>query len=342
MSRSLLPLLLVLLAACEVTLDDEPEEVEGDPRFGSSSERCVVPSSASVKFSLTYPEGVYLISADAGLGIALLGDDDPCSELVAGGSTERPPVRLLDFTAEEREQGLVTEDGFRLELVPVSGFVVGGQGYLFYEKTLQRDIFEVVRIGVGVARLPFAGPAERLAPKRFISEPTLLWLDSRGGRAGSALLGSDGLVYVYDTFIQSEWNHQTFVARVTPDQVADPAAYRYFGEDEWVDTPERARPLLFGFTSLSIVHNAYLDRYVFLFPGVLSDTVNGRIADSPWGPFGKIQPLYEGTPPTDFWIRDVAGHEAFASADGRTLLTSYYTTPIDEPAGLRLVDVTLR
>ena len=342
MSRPFLLLLLVLLAACEVTLDDEPEELEGDPRFGTSRERCVVPSSASVKFSLSYPEGVYLISADAGLGIALQRDDDPCSELVAGGSTERPPVRLLDFTAEEREQGLVTEDGFRLMLVPVSGFVVDGQGYLFYEKNLQRDIFEVVRIGVGVARLPFAGPAERLSPKRFISEPTLLWLDSRGGRAESALLGKDGLVYVYDTFIQSEWSLQTFVARVLPERVADPAAYRYFGDDEWVDTPERGRPLLVGLPSLSVVHNAYLDRYVFLFPGVLSDTVIGLIADSPWGPFGEMQPLYEGTPPTDLWIRDVTGHQAFGGADGRTLLTSYYTAPGDEPAGLRLVDVTLR
>ena len=243
------------------------------------------------------------------------------------------PCALLDFTAEEREQGLATEDGYRLALVPLSGFVVDGQGYLYYEKSLERGVFDVVRIGVGVARLPFAGPAERLSPKRFISEPTLLWLDSRGGRAGSALLGKDGLAYVYDTFIQSEWSLQTFVARVSPDQVADPAAYRYFGDDEWVDTPERARPLLVGLTSLSVVHNPYLDRYVFLFPGLLSDTVIGRIADFPWGSFGEMQPLYEGTPPTDFWIRDVAAHQAFASADGRTFLTSYYTAPPDEPAG---------
>jgi hypothetical protein len=283
-----------------------------------------------------------MISADAGLGIPLLSDDDPCTALATGGGNEPAPVHLLDFTAEEREQGLVTEDGFRLVLVPVSGFVVDGQGYLFYEKNLQRDIFEVVRIGVGVARLPFAGPAERLSPKRFISEPTLLWLDSRAGRAASALLAKDGLVYVYDAFIQSEWNLLTFVARVSPEQVADPAAYRYFADDEWVDTPERGRPLLSGLASLSVVHNAYLDRYIFLSPGFLSDTVFGRIADSPWGPFGAIQPLYEGTPPTDFWIRDLAGHQAFASADGRTLLTSYYTAPSDEPAGLRLVDVTFR
>jgi hypothetical protein len=335
-------LLVLLLAACEVTLDDEPEEVEGDPRFGSSKERCVIPSSASVKFSLNYPEGVYLISADAGLGFALLGDDDPCQELVAGGSVERPAVRLLDFTAEEREQGLATEDGYRLVLAPLSGFLVDGQGYLFYEKSLQRDIFDVVRIGVGVARLPFAGPAERLSPKRFISEPTLLWLDSRAGRAGSALLGKDGLAYVYDTFVQSEWDFETFVARVSPDEVADPTAYRYLGDDEWVDTPERRRPLLQGMTSLSVVHNQYLDRYLFVFPELLSDTVIGQTADFPWGSFGKMERLYEGTAPTDFWIRDVAGHQAFASADGRTFLTSYYTAPPDEPAGLRLVDVTLR
>jgi hypothetical protein len=124
--------------------------------------------------------------------------------------------------------------------------------------------------------------------------------------------------------------------------VADPAAYEYFGDDGWEETPERGRRLLSGITSLSVVRNAYLDRYVFLYPAPLSDTVIGQIADFPWGPFAQVTPLYEGTAPTDFWIRDVAAHEGFGSADGRRFLTSYYTAPPTEPAGLRLVDVTLR
>ena len=341
-ARSLALLLLLGLAGCEVTLDDEPADVEGDPRFASSRERCVVPTPASVRFSLDYPEGVYLISGDTGAGIALPVGTDPCAELGSAGTAGFPAVSLLDFTEQEREAGLETPDGYRLMLVPLSGFVSAGEGFLFYEKRLQKSVFEVRRVGVGVARLPFGEPAERLLPNRYPSEPTLLWFDSRGGRASSAVLGRDGLAYVYDVLKLSQWDFVTYVSAVKPEQIDEPEAYRYHSDIDWASTPELTEPVLTGAQSLSVVHHEHLDAYVFIFPALLDNTVIGMIADNPWGPFGEMQPLYEGTPPSQFWIRDVAAHAGLQAAEDRRLVTSYYTSPLDEPAGLRLVDVALR
>lgn len=329
------------LSACEVRLDDKAPELPGDERFSHSSERCAVASPASVSFSLAFPEGNYLISADTGAGFALPGDADPCALLdgASGGASE--PVPLLEFTPEELEAGLENPDGYRLSLVPRSGFVAGGEGFLFYEKLLSRGVFEILRIGIGVAKLRFGEPAVRLTPNRFISEPTLLWLESRPGRAASAVLGADGLAYVYNVFPRGQFDTRVYLARVPPESIDELPEYRYFARDTWSDTEERAEPVFGGARTLSIVHSERLDSFVFVFAPPLSDVVIGMIGSSPAGPFGELQRLYEGVRPEDFWIRDVAVHSGFGADGGKTLLTSYYSTGGDS-AGIRLVDVVLR
>jgi hypothetical protein len=251
-------------------------------------------------------------------------------------------VPLLELSEDERAAGTQTEDGYELTLVPRSGFVADGEGFLFYEKLLFKGVFDTIRIGVGVARLRFGEPAVRLTPNRFISEPTLLWLDSREGRAASALMGTDGFAYVYNLFRQGEFDSRTYVARVDPSVIDDAGEYRYFGDDEWLDAEQRAEPVLGGMNALSVVHDPYLDGYVFVFAGPLSDTVYGRIGSLPSGPLGELQPLYEGVPPKDFWIRDVAVHSGLDADGGRTLVTSYFSDTGDELAGIHLVDVVLR
>jgi hypothetical protein len=276
------------------------------------------------------------------MGVALPNGADPCSsfEGVASGALE--PVKLLELTPEEVAAGTRNEDGYELTLVPLSGFVDEGDGFLFYEKLLFKGVFDTIRVGVGVARLRFGEPAERLAPQRFISEPTLLWLDSREGRARSAVLGTDGFAYVYNLFRLGDFDSRAYVARVLPEFIADAGQYRYFSDDDWIDTEDRAEPVLGGSSGLSVAHDPYLDAYVLVFAGLLSDTVYGRIALLPSGPFGELQPLYEGVPPVDFWIRDVALHAGLSADGGKTLLTSYFSDTGDERAGINLVDVVLR
>lgn len=327
---------------CEVRLDDQGRTSEGDERFEGARARCMIESPVGVSFSLVFPDGVYVVSGDAGAGVALQSDDEPCVALGTDNPEGRPVVPLLEFTEQERAQGLETEDGYRLVLAPKSGFVVGDEGYLYYEKRLQRGWLEQVRIGTGIARLRFGEPAERLEVNRYPSEPTLLWLDSRSGRAASALYADDGYVYVYDTFIQSRWDIDTFVARVLPDAVAEPSAYRYFADDEWIETPETARRILEDVPQVSVIFSPRLHGYLFVSQAWLSDTIVGRIAQFPWGPFGEVTPLYDGEPPAEFWVREVAVHSAFGSADGRQVVTSYYTDPANGAAGPRFVNVALR
>lgn len=330
------------MLGCEVPLDTVPGDPAGDERFGAATARCSVEGSVPVGFSLDYPEGTYLIAADAGYGVALGPDADPCTALDGIVSGETPVVPLLAFTDQELAEGVRTPEGYELRLVPQSGIVVGGDGFVFYEKLLAKDLFDVLRIGVGVARLRFGEPAERLEIGRFASEPTLLWIDSRPGRADSAVLGDDGYVYVYTT-ITAEWDQVAYVARVPADAVADASAYEYRGEDdEWVDSLDTARPLLVGMPSLSVVRLESLDRYLFLFPGFLSDSVYGKIGDTPSGPFGDTTLLFQGESPEEFWIQNVAAHGVFGVGGQRRFLASYYTDPERSPAGIRFVDVALR
>lgn len=332
----------LLVAGCEVPLDTVPEDPVGDERFGAATPRCTVEGSVPIGFSLDYPEGTYLIAAGEGYGVALGPDAEPCTALdgIVGGET--PVVPLLDFTEQELEEGLATPDGYEMQLVPRSGVVVDGEGYLFYEKLLSRDFFDVLRIGVGVARLRFGQPAERLDVGRYASEPTLLWIDSRPGRAESAVLGDDGFVYVYTT-VAAEWDRTAYVARAPIDAIGDASAYEYRGdEDEWQDSFDSARPFLVGMTSLSVIRLESLDRYLFVFPGFLSDSVYGKIGDTPYGPFGDTTLLFQGESPEEFWIQEVAAHGVFGVFGERRFLASYFTDPEKTPAGIRFVDVALR
>lgn len=333
----------VLALGCEVPLDTLPEDPAGDERFGRAVQRCTVEGSVPIGFSLDYPEGTYLIAADSGQGVPLEPDADPCTALdgILGGET--PVVPLLGFTDQELEQGLETPDGYEMRLVPRSGLVADGVGYVFYEKLLARGLFDVLRIGVGVARLPFGAPAERLEVGRYASEPTLLWIDSRPGRAASAVLGDDGFAYVYTT-VTEDWARVAYVARVPIDSIADASAYEYRGDDEqeWEESFDAARPLLVGMQSLSVIKLASLGRYAFVFPGFLSDSVYGKIGDTPFGPFGDTTLLFQGERPEKLWISNVVAHGLFGVGGERRFLASYFTDPEKAPAGIRFVDVALR
>jgi len=331
----------VLLGACEVPLETTPEDPVGDERFGAASPRCGVDGSVPIAFSLDFPQGTYLFGADSGYGVALEPGAEPCTALDGITSGETPVVSLLEFTEQELEQGLETADGYQMELVPRSGVVVGDEGYLFYEKLLTRGVFDALRIGVGVARVRFGEPAERLHVGRYASEPTLLWIDSRPGRARSAVLGDDGYAYVYTT-VTAEWGQVAHVARAPVESLADASAYEYRGEDEWEDSFDSARPLLVGMPSLSVVRLASIDRYLFLFPGFLSNSVYGKIGDTPFGPFGDTTLLFQGENPEEFWIQSVAAHGEFGADGMRRFVASYYTDPERSPAGIRFVDVALR
>jgi hypothetical protein len=154
-------------------------------------------------------------------------------------------------------------------------------------------------------------------------------------------MGDDGFAYVYDLFRRGEFDSRAYVARVSPESIDQVAEYRYFADGEWVDSEERSEPVLGGMNAFSVVYSPHVGGYVFVFAAALSDTVFGRIAPQPSGPFGDLQPLYEGVRPEEFWIRDVAVHPGLGDGD-ESLLTSYFSDTRDPRTGIHLVDVILR
>lgn len=342
-------LVAAVLAGCRVELD---QERLGGGDFESARTLCVVEPpmgvSRDVAFSLAFDAGSYWIFDEtqvgsttlAGSGATVAPGGDPCSDLVDVTDGDGELMELLELTAEEAATDL--EDGARFALIPRSGFAVGAEGWLYYEKSLVRGFFDVESIGVGVARIELGRAAQRMVVGEHAHEPTLLWLAPQHGWARNAVVAPDGLAYVYGCEKRAAWDEVCRVARVEPSRAAEVDAYQYWTGDDWAERSQDAGTVVEDTQSFSVAFNPHLRRYVGIHAGLLENRVLGRSATAPWGPFGFAEEIYEGTAPSAFWIRGVVQHPGHQEAGGRRILTSYATSPEGGVAGLRLVEVTLR
>lgn len=345
-----LVLLATVLQGCAVHLDDEAPGHE----LAEARVRCVVAAPAGTErsgaLSLAFDQGAYWIfreTREPGFlgvsGATVAVGDDPCTDLADVRDGQGSLVPLLALTPEEEAANQAPVDGRRIALWPRAAFSHQGEGYIFYEKLRVGDGFDIITVGVGVARIRWGQPAERIVVGAHADEPTLLWLEPQSpGWARGAFVAQDGLAYVYRCHERDVWDLVCRVARVMPDQVGDLGAYRHFDGQEWVPEPERAAVILEGVPGLSVAYSQHLNRYLAVCPEFLANHVFARTAAQPWGPFGIQHELYEGAPPSELWIFDVAQHSAHASADGRTLLTSYYSDPPGDIVGMRLVEIGLK
>lgn len=338
-------------AACSVELDQEA--LEGGP-FESARERCVVAAPDGVSrggaFSLAFPGGAYWVYDETWAGDRVIGSsgavvaagEDPCDggEAVTGANGEL--AAIVPLTPDEEAANASSVDDRRIAIWPISGFVHGDEGYVYFRKVRMKGYFDVIDVGVGVARLGLGTVAERVHVGRYTEEPTLLWLAPQAGWGTSAFVGADGYAYVYGCYQRAAWEHSCQLARVAPEAATDAAAYRYQADGEWVAEVERAASVLTDAPTLSVAPNAHSGKLLVIRQGFLEDRVYGREAVTPSGPFGREHALYTGTAPESFWVSKVVQHPAHASADGKRVLTSYFTAPNGGPAGVRLVEVTLR
>jgi hypothetical protein len=338
--------------ACSVELDEEA--LEGGP-FEPSRERCVVAAPDGVSrggaFSLAFPGGAYWIYDETWVdgrvigssGAVVAAGEDPCAggEAVTGANGEL--AAIVPLTPDEEAANASSVDGRRIAIWPVSGFVHGDEGYVYFRKVRMKGYFDVIDVGVGVARVGLGKLAERVHVGKYGEEPTLLWLAPQIGWGTSAFVGADGYAYVYGCYQRAAWEHSCLLARVAPDEAAaDAGAYRYAADGEWVAEVERAASVLADAPALSVAPRARSGKLLVIRQGFLEDRVYGREATGPSGPFGREHALYTGTAPESFWVSKVTQHPAHASADGKRVLTSYFTAPKGGPAGVRLVEVTLR
>ena len=343
---------LVAWSGCIVDLDEETFPP------GAWRELCVSPNAPGVTaqsgaFSLAFDDGAYWIFGEAtlaqpntqgeqvlsNLGATTSGQPTPCAEdLNYVTDTEGRLAAIIPLTVEERAFNKAHPDGPRIALWPQSGFVHDNVGWIYYRKVLVHGFLDVTEVGVGLARVDAGGVATRLRPSVDPAEPTLLWRSPQADWGTGAFLDQDGFVYLYGCFRRSDFDWGCRVARVTADQAADRSAYTYYDafNERWVADPQNASVVFTGPTTVSAGYNAYLDRYVVVYAPFLSNNVEMRTALNPWGPFENNRTLFTGDPPAFLFIRDVQLHPAYQRGGGKTLFLSYYSTPENDAAGLRL------
>lgn len=354
--RTPFTLILLLGSGCTVSLDEEHLEDLSEPP-ADVRELCVQTPPAGVSqgtaLSLALPEasafffGETIVDADSALAFlpntqALVMDpQEPCAfDYVrsASGDLEVPIALTEDEVAFDESR----TDGRRTALWPTGGFAVGDTGYVFYQKVTLSDYLDVTKVGTGVARVRVGEAAERLSVHRYTEEPLLTWVAPNSDWGTGALVGTDGMAYVYGCYERAAFDVGCRVARVEPEHVAEPDAYRYYDVDgDWSDRVERAAWLFSGASNLSGFYSAALRRYVLVYSEYLGNRVYAVTAPEPFGPFSAAVELTTGLAPREFWIGRVDVHPGLGSADGRRFVFGYAT---DAPAapGLHLVEAVLR
>ena len=344
--RFLLP---VLAAASGCAIDLGHESIEVAP-FAEVSERCIFTPPPGIvlpgPFSIAFAEGNYFIFGETVIGadpmFAFLHNagavGDPCAPDYVRG-LDGQLATLIELSEEEVAADVARTDGRSTALWPLSGFGGSGDGFVFYQQVLHRGYFDVATVGTGVARLRYGRTAERLRPEKYASAPTLTWLSPQADWGTGALVAADGLAYVYGCYQRAQLDFACRVARVAPEQVGDPDAYRYFAgdADRWTERVEQAAVVVSGARSLTGVFSPHLGAYVFVYSGFLENKVYAVTAPEPWGPFGEPRLLFEGIAPEDGLISGVNLVPGFTSADGSRLLVSYHSGP-----SVRFVDVVLK
>jgi hypothetical protein len=336
----------VAVAFTTVGCHEKPDGTE----VVSASQKCVVEPPATVSrggaFSLGFSSGAYFIFGETwqggendfkiinSSGATLSSGGDPCTELSDVRQSDGKLANLIPLTPEEEAENIAPADGRRTAIWPISGFVVGDVGTIYYRKVRLKDYFDVIDVGVGVARIQYGGIAER-------TSPTLVWENPQNAWGQSAFVANDGYAYVYGCYQRASFDLLCRVARVAADRAAEPGEYRYFDGTDWVAEPERAASVLDGAPPPSVAENAHLGRLFAVHPGYLENRVLGRTAKRPEGPFASADELFVGKAPKAYWVNDVVQHPALARDGDQKIMTSYYTDPEDGPAGIRFVELTL-
>jgi hypothetical protein len=181
-----------------------------------------------------------------------------------------------------------------------------------------------------------------LSAERYTEEPLLTWVAPNSDWGTGALVGNDGMAYVYGCYERAAFDVACRVARVDPEHVAEPDAYRYYdGDGGWSERVERAASLFTGASNLSGFYSEAERRYVLVYSEYLGNRVYAVTAPAPFGPFSAPVELTTGLAPREFWIGRVDVHPGLGSEDGRRFVFGYHTDAVAAP-GLHLVEAVLR
>ena len=228
------------------------------------------------------------------------------------------PRTLLQAEAREQFQ--------KIRFWPEHGLRIGDSVYLYYIGVQTVDptsSWGFRGVGAGLARLDLSDfSATRLKRRgewRF-------W----GGvgedlHFGVCVRRHEDHVYAY--FTSGAKMHMTaHLARVAVDQIENLEAYEYLSSTEPTWSPALADAVSLGECApeLTVNYNQYLDKYVMFCVDGFTKTLNLRLADNPWGPFGPVQHLIRmPSVPTTPLIYLGFEQSIFEEDGGRKIYLSY-------------------
>lgn len=258
-------------------------------------------------------------------GVSLVEDDDG------------RPVSILTLTPAEQLANASRQDGRRLVLEPIGGFVHDGVGFLYYAHALLGPgFFDRERLGAGLCRMPSPGAVCARASE------APLWGPNQPAPGESGFVGDDGRVLLARRVHAAAFDDFCTFARVFPEDAADPTAYEYAGLTAWSSDPAAAVRAFDATGRVTLRDQPWIGRPVATVADIWSPSVAMRVLAEPDGSVvGSPVTLFAAVPPGDWFIGGGSEHAALGSADGREIVVSYSTDPTGAGPDLHLVTLRL-
>ncbi len=245
--------------------------------------------------SIAVPGGTLWVFGDTFMGTRPEPKEKPHFEgacyntiaLLPEGQHDFPPALQYlagdDGIAVEAIELAKDQDREKFRIWPGGGVTVGGRIYLFYDMIEVTDgpppwNFHSIGSGLAVADQPLS-VFHRLDRDGEWRYPLL----------AADVLSHDGYLYLYEVSSQ-EKQKGLLLARVRPEQIENPAAYRFYTGSDWSAKHEDARAILDeAYGQISIEWNDVLGAFLLVTSSDFfhAREIQFRTGANPWGPWSR-------------------------------------------------------
>jgi len=215
-----------------------------------------------------------------------------------------------------------------------------GHTYIFAYRVVNKPEYPVfsfevigsalIKIPVG-DRFPFPNQEQVELPYFYPVKPQVVGTFGAGILVNTKSAGvpdPDGYIYIYGVLDPGK---NLLVSRVTPDEFEYFEAWRFWNGTEWVQDYKQATAITDSVSNELSVSPLPNGKYVAVFTaGGVDPTVNMRIGDSPIGPFGPIQSIWdcsEVLEEPEFFAYNAKAHPSLSNPG--ELLISYNVNSFD-------------
>jgi len=210
------------------------------------------------------------------------------------------------------------------------GIVESGKLFVFlpqFEHTGDKSVFGFRQIGtwLGCVSNPLAPPT-----KWQITQSKIPFVKFEGGENrsfGSAVLVTNGFVYIFGMHERTNSSRKMILARVPEAKLDDFASWQFRARDGWSTNVEAATDFCDNMaTEYSVSWLPSLQRFVLVYTeNGLSEKIMVRTAPNPWGPWSAATMVYRC--PEASWNKNILCYTAKAqpmlASTGDELLVTY-------------------